>query len=120
MRTMAEKREALAEVIQIALQAVDPDYRVVQRIREVTLRNDDLRGLKKIMGEELKYCEVVYIGRTTELQNSMNRSGIVTHRFRVNIWMRFEDSDTENLSSQYAFPKCPFVEFTSEFFGQFF
>lgn len=103
MRTMAQKRAALAEVIEITLQAVDSDYRVVQRIREATLRNDDVKGMIRIMGSGLKYCEVIYAGRTTGLQNSLNRSGIVTHRFKVNIWMRFEDSDTEADSSQTAF-----------------
>jgi hypothetical protein len=101
---MIERRDNLIARIKGVID--DPDFNYADRLRRETFDSSTRHQRLRIMGDPVKYCEVLHAGTgDIEQEDSLGMNVLDSDIFRVNLWMEYRDHDDYQSSSQYDFDR---------------
>ena len=104
---MQAKRAALAAAVRELVEPHLPashTLTVETRIRKALLGGADARDRRRIMGDPICYVRIAYEGPGGPGSQSVNAGDVPgAHRFRVMLWLEYEDADTHAGSSEALF-----------------
>lgn len=99
---MKIKRDLLKDFVATTLQAHDPDYTVVDRLRMATFQQTSRAERIQIMGESYAYAEVLHRPQQTPegQRSAKSTTRNKHHTYDVFVWYKYEDADSYANSSQ--------------------
>lgn len=104
---MIQRRDSLINRIKSIIN--DPDFNYADRLRRETFDSSTRHQRLKIMGDPVKYCEILHAGTgDIEQGDSLGMNVLDSDVFRVNLWMEYRDHAEYESSSQYDFDRIAY------------
>lgn len=95
MNIMIQKRTALVTKVQELLDAVTPEFRVVDRFKREVIMSESRADRIRVMGDPTKYAEVIYEPNTASGPSAGATWTNKVHLFQIRVWLGFTDSSQD-------------------------